>query len=121
MSEDSTPHYSRRKCPDCGLVNAGADEQCRRCGAWFREEDSFAPEQTQPESPRPSRQRSLLKRVLWIISATLIILIIWYLSLLLTSEKLQPEQNLKVEVAIALIEQSGFTREGFVLRHAAIF
>jgi hypothetical protein len=121
MSEDSTPHYSRRKCAECGLVNAGTDEQCRRCGAWFREEDSFAPEQSEPESSRPPRTRSFLKRVVWIVSATLIILIVWYLSLLLTSEKLQPEQNLKVDVAIALIEQSGFTREGFVLRHAANF
>jgi hypothetical protein len=58
---------------------------------------------------------------MWIISATLIVLIVWYISLLLTSEKLPPDQYLKVDVAIGLIEQSGFTREGFVLRHATMF
>lgn len=58
---------------------------------------------------------------MWVISATLIILLVWYLSLLLTSEKLQPDQYLKVDVAIGLIEQSGFNREGFVLRHATMF
>lgn len=128
MSEDSTPQHSRRKCPECGLVNAGADEQCRRCGAGLPEEDSFVPE---PHSyateavnaepiPQP-RRRSFLKRVLWIISASLVILIVWYFSLLMTSDKLQPDQYLKVDVAVGLIEQSGFSREGFVLRHATMF
>ena len=78
----------------------------------------------QPAEAEPSaqpRKRSLLKRLMWIISATLVVLMIWYVSLLLTSDKLQPDQFLKVDVAIGLIEQSGFSREGFVLRHATMF
>jgi hypothetical protein len=67
------------------------------------------------------RKRSLLRRLVWIVSATLVVLIIWYVSLLLSSDRLQPDQNLKVDVAIGLIEQSGFTREGFMLRHATVF
>ncbi len=120
MSEDVAAHHSRRKCPECGLVNAGGDEQCRRCGAWFADEapDEFA--STAPESPAP-KKRSLLKRLMWIISATLVVLITWYISLLLSSNALQPEQYLKVEVAIGLLEQTGFNREAFVLRHAAVF
>ena len=121
MSEASTPHYSRRKCPECGLVNVSADEQCRRCGASLLAEDSFAPQRLDPQPVALPRQRSLVKRIVWIVSATLIILIIWYLSLLLTSNSLQPDQNLKVDIAIGLIEQSGFSREGFVLRHATMF
>ena len=121
MSEDSTPHYFRRKCPECGLVNAGADEQCRRCGTRLTEEDSSRPQPVAAEPSTEPRQRSLLKRLIWIVSATLVVLIIWYVSLLLTSDKLQPDQFLKVDVAIGLIEQSGFSREGFVLRHATMF
>lgn len=121
MSEDSTPQFSRRKCPECGLVNAGADEQCRRCGARLSAGDSFAPPPLDAQPAAPPCQRSLIKRVVWIVSATLIVLIIWYLSLLLTSNSLQPDQYLKVDVAIGLIEQSGFSREGFVLRHATMF
>lgn len=121
MSEESSPHYSRLKCPQCGLVNAAADEQCRRCGARLLAEDSVAPQRPDTQPVAQPRQRSLVKRIVWIVSATLIILIVWYLSLLLTSNSLQPDQNLKVDVAIGLIEQSGFGREGFVLRHATMF
>jgi hypothetical protein len=121
MSEDSTPVNSRRKCPECGLVNSGADEQCRRCGAGLSEEDSFAPQPADGEAIAQPRKRGLLKRLVWIISATLVVLIIWYVSLLMTSDQLPPDQYLKVDAAIGLIEQSGFTREGFVLRHATMF
>jgi len=121
MSEESTPAYSRRKCPDCGLVNSGGDQQCRRCGASLSDEDSFGPPTREAEPATQPRKRGLLRRILWIISATLVVLIIWYMSLLLTSDSLPPDQYLKVDVAIGLIEQSGFTREGFVLRHAAMF
>ncbi len=121
MSEDATPEYSRRKCPECGLVNSGGDEQCRRCGAELTQEESLAPDQLAASPTSQPHRRSLLRRVGWVISATLVILIIWYVSLLLTSEKLQPDQHLKVDVAIGIIEQSGFTREGFVLRQATMF
>ena len=104
-----------------GAVNAAADDQCRRCGAGLTEDDSLAPEPFAPEPDEPPRKRSLIKRLLWIISATLLILIVWYLSLLISSDRLQPDQALKVDVAIALLEQTGFTREGFVLRHATMF
>jgi len=121
MSHDAIPHLSRRKCVNCGLVNGAADEQCRRCGAFLADDESPVTEPVEMEPAVPPRRRSLVKRLVWIISATLSILVVWYLSLLMTSEKLQPDQYLKVDVAIALIEQSGFSREGFVLRHATMF
>ena len=121
MSHNSTPHLSRLKCVNCGLVNGAADEQCRRCGALLADDEPPLPGGLKAEPVVQPRRRGLLKRLIWITSATLIVLIVWYLSLLMTSERLQPDQYLKVDVAIALIEQGGFTREGFVLRHAAMF
>ena len=121
MSHNSTPHLSRLKCVNCGLVNGAADEQCRRCGALLADDEPPLPEGLKAEPVAQPRRRGLLKRLIWIISATLIVLIVWYLSLLMTSERLQPDQYLKVEVAISLIEQSGFTREGFVLRKLTMF
>ena len=114
-------HIPPKKCAECGLVNAGGDEKCRRCGAVLTDHERPSSGPSEPEPLAQPRRRSLRKRVVWIISATLAILVVWYISLLLTSEKLQPEQYLKVDVAIGLIEQSGFTREGFVLRHATMF
>ena len=122
MSEDLTPQQSRRKCPERGLVNGSTDEKCRRCDAMLvDDEDSFVPWSAEDEAAEPPRRRSLVKRLVWIISATIVVLIVWYVSLLLSSDKLQPDQNLKVDVAIGLIEQSGFSNESFILRRAAIF
>jgi hypothetical protein len=121
MSDEFTPHHSRRKCAECGLVNTGADEQCRRCGALLTEDDELADEPVAVEPVEQPRKRTLLKRLLWIISATLLILIVWYLSLLFSSDRLQPDQALKVDVAIGLLEQTGFTRESFVLRQLTMF
>ena len=33
MDEAQSPRNIRRKCAECGLVNAGSDVVCRRCGA----------------------------------------------------------------------------------------
>ena len=121
MNHEVTPQLSRQKCVNCGLVNAAADEQCRRCGALLADDESPATEPLEVEPLAHPRRRSLFKRLGWIISATLIVLVVWYLSLLMTSDRLQPDEYLKVDVAIGLIEQSGFTREGFVLRHATMF
>jgi len=118
---DQLPQPSRHKCPECGLVNTGTDEQCRRCGASLMSASEERPDH--PDSGEVERRpkRSLLRRVGWVVSATLIILVIWYLSLLFSANGLQPDQALKVDIAIGLIEQSGFSREGFILRHATMF
>jgi hypothetical protein len=117
MNQDSTPRSSRRKCAKCGLVNIGADEHCRRCGSLLAEDDD-------PNEAVPARKpagRSFLRRVVWVLSATFIILIVWYFSLLISSDGLQPEEHLKVDVAISLLELRGFRREAFVLRYATVF
>src|SRR5215471_9306593 len=116
MNQSLRPPTSRRKCTNCGLVNVGADEHCRRCGGLLEEgtEGAARPIESQPPAKPP--RRSLLRRIVWVVSATLIILVVWYFSLLISSDGLQPEQYLKVDVAIGLLELRGFSREAFVLR-----
>jgi len=122
ITQDFTPQHSRRKCANCGLVNTASDRQCRRCGALLAEPVSLEAEPaTAPADNEPKPTRSLRRRVVWIVCATLIVLIVWYVSLLLSSDALQPDQYLKVDVAISLLEQTGFNREAFVLRHATSF
>ena len=74
-----TPHNTRNKCAQCGLVNSASDSVCRRCGAEFDAEPVAVVETD--EAP-PKKSRGFLKRVAWIIGATMILLIIFYLSLL---------------------------------------
>ena len=124
MSQESTPtsdRSSRQKCANCGLVNTAADEQCRRCGALLTGEEPSDLSHSEPAAENKPKKRSLLQRIIWIVGATLIILTIWYLSLLMSSEGLQPDQREKVNNAIALLQQAGFTREVFVLKRLAAF
>ena len=123
MSQDSinTIHPARRKCENCGLVNAGPDEQCRRCGAALPDEEPFESVNREPSSEAKPKKRGLVKRATWVVGATLIVLTIWYVSLLMSSTGLQPDQRERVDKAIALLQQSGFTREVFVLNHLTTF
>jgi hypothetical protein len=113
-----TPHNPRNKCAQCGLVNAASDSVCRRCGAELDAELVIVPKTD--ESP-PKKSRSFLKRVAWIIGATTIILVIFYLSLMFTSDGLQAAQHDQVQRSIAILEQKGFSREVFVLKRLASF
>src|SRR5213594_2860876 len=122
MSQDSSPRQSRRRCANCGLVNAGSDELCRRCGSVLAEDGNFEQGIAQPPLPASkTKKRGFLKRVIWVLGATLVILIIWYVSLLISSDGLQTEQRQKVENAIALLQQQGFSREAFLLKHLTMF
>ena len=122
MSQDSIPifDHARQKCAECGLVNAGADEACRRCGAPLGAVEFPSPK-PEPEEPDKPRKRSFLKRVIWVFSATIVILILWYVSLLLTSDGLEADQKQKVQNAIAVLQQQGFSREAFVLTYLTTF
>jgi hypothetical protein len=123
MSQDSiqAPLLSRKKCSSCGLVNAGSDELCRRCGASLCEEQFAEPfHEAEAVTPKP-KKRTLLKRLAWIISATTILLLVFYASLLFSSDKLNSDQLVKVRSAIDLIQARGLSREAFVLNHLASF
>jgi hypothetical protein len=124
MTPDPTqpPRELRRKCVQCGLVNAATDELCRRCGIPLTGED--------PTEQQPNRKvtagtnppkRGLLKRLSWIVGATLIALLVCYLSLLISSDGLQSDQREEVQKAIAVLQQQGFNREAFILKHLTVF
>lgn len=123
MSQDPTPtpDVSRRKCAGCGLVNAGSDETCRRCGALLWQDDPDGGPALERTPVNKPKGRSFLNRVTWVLVTTGVLLIIFYASLLFSSEGLKPEQRAQVNTAIDLIKARGFTREAFVLGHLASF
>jgi hypothetical protein len=123
MSLDSiqVSQPSRNKCPDCGLVNTGSDEICRRCGTALYGEEFLEYAPSEPELPVKPKKRTLLKRLVWIISTTAILLAIFYVSLLLSADKPNADQLVKIQAAIDLLQTRGFAREAFVLNHVASF
>src|ERR1700730_7313034 len=76
QDSDQTPHLSRRKCANCGLVNTGSDELCRRCGTPLDEEESVAQQPAGPAGGANVKKRRFLKRVTWILGATYVILVL---------------------------------------------
>ena len=122
LDSDQTVPHPRRKCANCGLVNAAADEHCRRCGTLLNDDrEPFVSATPEPDLATKPPKRGLLKRLAWIVTATLVILIVWYVSLLLSSDGLQADEHQKVDAAIALLQAHGFNREAFVLKHLTMF
>ncbi len=68
-----------------------------------------------------SRRRSFKKVILNDLIITVLTLIIFYLSLLITSMPLGAEKYETVNSAIEVLEQKGFDREVFLLRRTATF
>lgn len=122
MNPDVSSHVARNKCPSCGLVNAGSDQSCRRCGTLLYQNNTDESYENSPVlDEEPVKPRSLLKRVVWIVSATLVLLLVGYVSLLITSDALLPNERDKVQSAIAVLDSAGFTRQVFILKHLTSF
>jgi hypothetical protein len=125
MTPDPTqqPHQLRRKCVRCGLVNTGSDELCRRCGTPLTDPEptEATPVEVAPVAVDTVSKRGLLKRATWILGTTILALIICYVSLLLSSDQLQPYQREKVQAAIAVLQRQGFARETFILKYLVVF
>ena len=113
-----------RKCAQCGLVNFAAAEACRRCGASLDarapgvEEIPPADEHGEAEAAETTApRRSLVKRVGVGLGTAALLLVLGYISLLETSTPVNYDERMLVRRAIDLIEQSGFERDAFLLRH----
>jgi len=106
------------RCKECGLVNFASAEQCKRCGASLTEE---APVDVVIDEAEAPKKRSFVRRITWIVGMTCVILAVYYMSLLATSDAIGWQQRQTVERAIAVLEQKGFSKEVFVLRHLVSF
>ncbi len=101
----------RKKCARCGLVNRDVDDLCRRCGASL---DTVADSAVEEKLESP-KKRGLGKRILWILSTTLLILFGSYISLLATSNDLTYQERQIIERAVSVLADKGFDREVTIL------
>jgi hypothetical protein len=107
-----------KKCPRCGLVNFADAKACKRCEAPLADVEERAGDK---EGASPSRLRWLIKRTLVVLGSVLLVLLIFYGSLLKTSERLSYDQRQVVARGIQVLEQKGFSREAFALRNFVAF
>ena len=106
------------KCLSCGLVNFAGLGACRRCGGALGAAVCFS---THGSVETSAPRRGLLKRAAAVCGATALVLSVFYVSLLVSSEPLSFEQKLTVERAVAHVERSGLARDAFFLRRLTSF
>lgn len=97
----------KKKCPNCKLVNFSDVETCARCGS----ELSIFPQENTPDLPAPN----FAKRIAVFLSVCLFTLFGFYISLIVSAEKLSYEEKETVEKAVAVLSEKGFSREVFLL------
>ncbi len=107
-----------KKCPQCNLINFSNAENCRRCE--FDLTNSSIP-QTTVENRNSSALSKIIKRTIILVTVCFFSLIGFYASLLFTSSPLTVDDRAKVNDAISILEQKGFTKEVFFLRYLTRF
>jgi hypothetical protein len=107
----------KTKCTRCGLINLATDETCRRCGATL----GLAHSEDIDQEPSEPRKRGLKQRFIWVAAMTSVLLFGFYMSLLLTSDDLGFEQREVVARAVEVLEQKGFRKEAFVIKHLTTY
>ena len=119
------------KCPNCGLVNFSTAEECKRCGTLLcgTGQETFAVDPSvegfetfaEEAEAEPKPRRSLMKRVLAGVLMALVLLFVFYISLLESSTPATFEQKQLIGRAIDHIERQGFTKDAFILRRLVNF
>ena len=110
---------SNIRCPRCCLSNWTAAEACRRCGSPL---DPLQPlSESAEDAEFTDRSGSILKRSLIVLGVIALLLTMAYLSLKSSSDPITADQQLLVDRAIDLIDQKGFGKEAFILRHLTVY
>jgi hypothetical protein len=108
-----------KKCPRCGLVNFADQEVCKRCGSALLGEEPHAA--GDDDSQRKHGRGWLIKRALVVLGTVLAVLLLFYGTLLKSSDRLTYDQQKVVASSINALEQGGFTREASLYRNLVTF
>jgi hypothetical protein len=103
-----------RKCLQCGLINYLTAQNCSRCGSSLGESENI--------SPNPGFLKSALaKRTAICLAVLFTALLGFYVSLVLSADSLDREQHKRVQAAIRILEQRGFSNEVLLLKYLTVF
>jgi hypothetical protein len=103
---------SAQRCLRCGLINFANATACRRCRITLGNTG-----QAEESADRSVSSNRLVKGLIRVFAVVCLLLLIAYASLILTSDRISIDQKLIVSRAIDLLDEKGFTREAFILRH----
>ncbi len=103
-----------RKCIQCGLINYLAAQICTRCGSGLGERENIS-------SKRGFLKSSFAKRGVICVVVLLAAILAFYGSLVLSADSLDRDEHRRVQAAIRILEQRGFTKQVLLLKYFTIF
>lgn len=118
LTRPSRPHFKmKKKCPDCQLVNFEDAAHCLRCRKTLVEVVTGA-----PDAARKSFSKAkLLIRAGSLLTAIVIALLGFYLTMLVSAKRLTYDEQKTVERSLRLLDGKGFDRDVFVLRYMTAY
>lgn len=107
----------KKKCPGCQLVNFEDAANCLRCGNDLTEVVAGV-----PDAARKSFfKSSFFIRAGSVLTAVLIALLGFYVTLLVSAKRLTYDEQKSVERSIQILADKGFERDVFVLRYITAY
>lgn len=107
----------KKKCPNCRLINFADADACKRCLFELVEVSTCEP----PEAKKSFVGPKLLLRAGGLLTAVLIAVGGFYLTLLVSAKRLSYDEQKTVERAVAVVAERGFARDAFLLRYVTAY
>lgn len=104
-----------KKCPNCKLVNYLNATICVRC------QTELAQIVENKQEIISEKNHTVLKRVIVCLAMIVFILVGFYVSLVFSAKSLSREEKAKVQKAIDILDEKGFTQEALMLNYLTIF
>jgi hypothetical protein len=104
-----------KKCLNCKLVNFPTAETCLRCQSQLSEIVENKQEIVS------EKNHTMLKRAIVCVAMIIFVLLGFYVSLVFSAKSLSYEEKQKVNSAIKILEQKGFSKEATMLNYFTVF
>ena len=101
----------KKLCPNCNLVNFPHAEECVRCRHKL---DEAVFQDTAAKSK--SSKSTILRRAIICVAVCVLVIFGFYLSMIFTSSSLKNDEKQKIQSAINILEEKGYTKDVFLLR-----
>lgn len=101
----------KKHCPNCHLVNFPHAEECVRCRQNLSEYTI-----SEAAAKTTSSKSTILRRAIICVVVCFLVVFGFYLSMIFTSSSLKYDEKQKIQSAINILEEKGYTKDVFLLR-----
>jgi hypothetical protein len=112
-----TSSSMNKKCPNCSLSNFITQQYCIRCNEELQNIEVGNLPRTELKKTGPG----FVRRAIVCFGVICLVMFGFYLSLIGTATQLSYDERKTVERAVAIIEEKGFGKEAFLLKHVTVY